>query len=119
MLSREQGKVDFFSSAQEIERLVRAMDPWPGAYTTYKGKTLKLWKTRVAGDSPETGDDGNEPVRVEPGTVAETAEDHFTVRCGRGFLEILEVQMEGKKRMDCRDFLRGVRIRPGDCLGTR
>lgn len=106
MLNKELGRLDMNWEAQKVERYIRGLYSWPGAYTGYKGKTLKLWRAEVTGR--ETGE--------APGTVVEVAKDSFTVQTGKGCLRLLEVQLEGKKRMDAGSFLRGVKIEKGDKL---
>lgn len=106
MLTKELGKIDMNWNAGKLERYIRGLNSWPSAYTGFKGKTLKLWKARVI----------PEDTKEAPGTVIEVAKDSFTVQTGRGCLEILEVQLEGKKRMDSGSFLRGVSLEKGDIL---
>ncbi|MBR5375830.1 MAG: methionyl-tRNA formyltransferase [Lachnospiraceae bacterium] len=108
IIKKEKGRVDLAGSAVSIERLIRAFDPWPSAYTTFSGKTLKLWKADV------TDNEGG----AAPGTVIRVTKDTFTVACGSGALIIRELQLEGKKRMSTRDFLLGNDLKEGDCLGT-
>ena len=90
--------------AEELERQVRGLYPWPGTYGFLKGKMLKILSCRI----PE------EEIRWSEGTVpgqllAEQGERLF-IRCGSGTLEVLELQQEGKKRMPVPDWLRGARI---------
>lgn len=106
MLTRELGKIDMNWNAEKLERYIRGLNSWPSAYTGYGGKTLKLWRAKVCPE--DTGE--------APGTVVDVAKDSFTVQTGKGCLKILEVQLEGKKRMDAGSFLRGVQIEKGDQL---
>ncbi len=106
MIKKEAGRLEFGKSAVELERLIRALDPWPSAYCRYKDKTLKIWKAEVT-----DADD-----KAAPGTITSVGKADFTVRCGSGALTVKEVQLEGKKRMDCSDFLRGVRVEAGSML---
>lgn len=108
MLSKEDGRINWFRSAQEIERLIRGTDPWPGAYTSLHSKVLKIWKAEVADAEEDKGTQG---------MVVGVDKDSFLVSCGRGVLRVKELQIEGKKRMSCADFLRGVRIETGEHLG--
>jgi methionyl-tRNA formyltransferase len=106
-LNREHGRLDWGCSAVELERVVRAYDPWPGTYTTFiaddgKPSHLKVHRAAVAehvGELPA------------PGTV--TGEGRLLVTCGTGALELLEVQLEGRKRMGAQEFLRGHALPPG------
>ena len=108
LIQKEMGRIDFSRDAFAIDRQIRGMNPWPSAYTTWRGKQLKLWRARPK----ETEKSG------APGEVIEVSKDHFTVATGRGVLDIWEVQLEGKKRMSSRDFLLGVQLKPGDILGA-
>lgn len=106
MLDKSLGKIDFSMRAEEIERLIRGLNPWPSAYTSYNNKTMKLWKARVVS--------GGEAV---PGQVLAVDKKGFAVQTGDGALQILELQMEGKKRMDAGAFLRGCPLTAGEILG--
>ena len=106
MLDKSLGKIDFSMPAKEIERLIRGLNPWPSAYTSYNNKTMKLWKAKVV--------PGGEAV---PGQILAVDKKGFTVQTGDGALQILELQMEGKKRMDAGAFLRGCQLTAGEILG--
>ena len=106
MLTKRDGRVDWTKSAREIERLIRGLNPWPSAYTTYRGKTLKLWAAETA---PGTG---------EPGTAAEVTKTGLKICTGDGWLSVLELQPEGKKRMSVDAFLRGYPVEPGERFGA-
>lgn len=108
LITKEMGRIDFARDAISIERLIHAMNPWPSAYTSYQGKQLKLWDAVAEEGAPN----------VEPGTVITVGKQDFAVAAGQGILRIRELQLEGKKRMSARDFLLGVRIAPGDRLGS-
>lgn len=107
MIRRENGKIDWQNSAVYLERLVRGLSPWPACSTRLNGKQLKIWKTRV-------GEAGNQ---AEIGSVCGIKPDALCVQTGEGILEILELQLEGKKRMDAATFLRGYKIETGTVLG--
>jgi len=83
MLTKAMGLIDFTKSAKELDCFVRGMDPWPSAYTLLSGKTLKLWKVRVVEGGGKAG------------SVIEIGKESFTVACGEGAIEVLEVQLEG------------------------
>ena len=106
MLKKDMGKIDMNWDAAKVERYIRGMNSWPSAYTTFRGKTLKLWRANVL--PWNTGH--------KPGMVVDVLKNSFIVQTGDGCLELLEVQLEGKKRMDAGSFLRGVKIEKGDCL---
>ena len=106
MLTKDLGRLDMNEDAKKLERYIRGLNSWPSAYTGYQGKILKIWRAEVI--QQETGE--------APGTVVEVDKQSFTVQTGNGCLRLLEVQLEGKKRMDVGSFLRGVTIQKGDVL---
>lgn len=106
MITKEMGRLDFSRDADALHNLVRAMDPWPSAYTRVKGKMLKVWKSRALPQQGET-----------PGQILEITPEGILVSCGKGSLLLLEVQLEGKKRMKSADFLRGFALEAGEVLG--
>lgn len=109
LLGKEMGKIDFGESAAAIDRKIRAMTPWPSAFTSYHGKQMKIWKA-----VPTLA--ANTFARI-PGEILRTDKDSVTVAAGEGALRIYELQLEGKKRMTVHDFLLGVRMQPGEILG--
>lgn len=106
MLTKDLGKIDFARPAVEIERLIRGLNPWPSAFTSLHGKTLKIWDANVVG-----GQEG-----AKPGEVIAVGKSSFTVMTGEGALEIMEMQLEGKKRMTTEAFLRGYTVEKGEVL---
>ncbi len=118
MLTKQLGDIDWTRPAAEIERLVRGLNSWPGAYTNWDGKVLKIWKARVAEEEKarKAGLDMTETdaARVTlPGYVAFVERDAFYVRTGSGLLQVEEVQVPGKKRMETGAFLRGYALPVG------
>ena len=109
MITKTLGKIDWTKDAASIERLIRGMSPWPSAYTSLGTKTVKLWKAQVLPQGPEE--------KAEPGTVVSVSKESFSVQTGDGLLLILELQLEGKKRMETAAFLRGCPLKKGDRLG--
>ena len=107
MLSKEMGKIDFTKSANEIERLIRGMNPWPSAYTSMSGKTMKIW------DADVVEYQGNE----KPGTIVDVAKDSILVATGENALALKEIQLAGKKRMQVQAFLLGRSVEKGIVLG--
>jgi methionyl-tRNA formyltransferase len=106
ILKKEDGRIDFRLSAQEVCNHLRGFQPWPGAFTTFRGKNLHLWGAAIAQHS------------VPPGELL-VESDRLFVGCGGGTaLTLLEVQPEGKKRMAARDFVHGYRPQTGEKLGT-
>lgn len=112
LIDKSMGEIDFSQSAVSIDRRIRGMTPWPGAYTRYRGKQLKIWRAE-----PENrmNEDGSSP----PGEILSTDRDSVTIAAGAGALRVLELQLEGKKRMTTHDFLLGVKMQPGERLGEQ
>jgi len=114
VLRREDGRIDWSGRAFEIERRVRGLQPWPNAYTEHDRRRLVIWRAEAQGLSS----DNNEGEAGEPGTVTMTDAESLFVACGdASVLRLLEVQLEGKRRMSARNFLNGVRVRVGERLG--
>ncbi|MBI2485593.1 MAG: methionyl-tRNA formyltransferase [Deltaproteobacteria bacterium] len=105
MLKKEDGKIDWEKSAEDIRNLIRGSLPWPGAYTTLEGRLLKIYKAKVT--------DGN----GKPGEVIESNSGVLRVTTGKDSLDILELQIEGGKRLKAEEFLRGKKIQQGTMLG--
>lgn len=105
-LDKALGKIDFSMPAVRLERLIRGLNPWPSAYTFYNGKTMKIWKAEVT-----------EGTEAQPGEIIFVDKQSFTVQTGAGALRIMELQMEGKKRMEAGAFLRGCALSVGQMLG--
>ena len=104
MLKKEDGRIDWSQSAQQIHNRIRGLSPWPGTYTSLHGEPLKLFLTRV-----EEGEG-------EPGTILPPAADAVRIACGRGVLAVRELQLPGKKRLAAADFLRGCLLPAGSRL---
>lgn len=106
-LNKEMGHIDWNKDAEELERLVRGLNSWPSAYTSYRGKTLKIWEADVIGQ--QSG--------KLPGEITQVGKDFVDVACGKDTLRIYSLQLEGKKRMAVKDFLLGYEIKQGMMLG--
>ena len=116
LLKKEHGLIDWSMTAQQIFNRLRGFTPWPGIYTGFRGKKLQVWAAKpyqsrdsngavAATDSPHT-----------PGTLT-TEKDRAWVACGGGtLLELLEVQLEGRRRMSAAEFLRGAQTQRGELL---
>lgn len=105
-LTKESGRIDWTKSARELEHLVRAMNPWPGATTTLPdGTPLAVWRARALDSAPTT-----------PGTILESSK-RLLVAAGTGALELCEVQQPGKRALSAADWLRGARLAPLAQLG--
>lgn len=110
-LTKVDGRVDWRAPASSIGRLVRAMTPWPGAATQWRGQSLKLW---AAHDERR-----NRAGRGRPGEVLSASPDGLIVATGEGVLVIQELQLPGRRRMTIREFLAGHSIAPGELLGKQ
>lgn len=105
ILKKEDGLIDFSRPAAEIVNRMRGFQPWPGAYTKFRGKNLQIVKAQPTGETV-------------PSAELEVRSDQLFVGCaGNESLELLQVQLEGKKRTTARDFIHGYRIRRGEKLG--
>jgi len=109
-LKKEDGRMDWTRPAVELARRVRGFAPWPGAYTSFRGKHLHIWRAEAV---PAAGGSG-----PAPGTVS-TEGGRLAVVCGDATLLVLdEVQLEGRKRLSARDFVNGARVQSGETLGS-
>lgn len=119
ILSKEMGKLDFTKSARDINNLVRGLTPWPGTTTTFRGKPLKIIKTRL--HQPKT-DAGEKYAPAEAGSLHKTNHNQtILVACGadgRERLELLEVQPESRAKMEARVWVTGAQLEKGDKLGS-
>lgn len=106
MLDKELGKIDWTKDAASIERLVRGLNPWPSAYTSWEGKIMKIWSAEVV----------DRESKAPCGTVAEVTKTDFSVQTGKGLLKVTELQIPGKKRMAADAFLRGYKMETGTLL---
>ena len=107
LIDKTMGELDFTKSAEILDRLIRGLNPWPSAYTTYHGKQLKVWEAEPV-KSPKAG---------TPGEILAVEKDAVLVAAVSGALRITSLQLSGKKRMSAHDFLLGVRMIPGEILG--
>lgn len=108
MLDKKLGKLDFTAqTAEEMERLIRGLNPWPSAYISLDGKTLKIWAADVI----------KEELPGEVGTIVKVVKDGFYIKTKEGCLNVKELQLEGKKRMDTKSFLLGYEVKTGTEIG--
>lgn len=106
ILKREDGLIDFSRSAHSIYDRWRGFQPWPGAFTTLRGKKLIVHRMARSGGEGSSGE-----LRVDG--------ERLMVGCGEGSeLEVFELQIEGKRRMSAAEFLRGFQVRSGERLGS-
>lgn len=107
MLDKQLGNINWNKSAMEIECLIRGLSPWPSAYTNWNDKVMKIWDAACAVSESD----------ATPGTIVKVNKDSFSVQTGNGVLEVRELQIPGKKRMDAGAFLRGYQVKEGELLG--
>lgn len=105
MLTKTMGQIDFNKTADELDCFIRGMNPWPSAYTMLGGKTLKIWKAKPV------------VLRGKAGSVLKVNKESFVIGCGKNSIEVLEVQLEGKKRMAVGEFLKGTLLSIGQEFG--
>jgi methionyl-tRNA formyltransferase len=103
LLKKEDGLIDWRQTAQAIHNRVCGFQPWPGAYTRFRGQQLHIWKSRAAAG--------------ELGAPGRLLRHPLRAVCGEGALELIEVQLEGRKRIAAEAFANGQRITDGDILG--
>ena len=108
MISKGMGNIDWNQPAEVIERMIRGLNPWPSAYTKLNGKTLKIWRARVKAGKKSR----------DAGKIISVGKKEIEVQTGEGILSLLEVQLEGKKRMETEAFLRGYEVEK-DTMLTR
>ena len=106
IIKKEDGLVDWSKPARDIRNLVRGMLPWPGAYTSLSGKMLKIFRAVVS--------EG----QGQPGEVIKSGQGILRVATGEGALDVLELQIEGGKRLEAAAFLAGRKIPEGAILGA-
>lgn len=113
ILKREDGEVDWTMTAREIYNRLRGFTPFPGCYTFFNGRRLEIVKARAEGN--EAGEN-----KYQPGDVCEAPRESLVVACGKGtVIQVIEVQLEGKRVMPARDFLNGANLKAGTRLGAR
>jgi methionyl-tRNA formyltransferase len=109
VLKKEDGRIDFSRSAQEIHHRLRGFQPWPGAFTSFRGKSLAL----IAARPLPAGSELIPPSRIR------LLEARLLVGAARDTsLELLELQPEGKKKMSATDFINGYKPKSGEVLGS-
>ncbi len=119
-LDKSMGRIDWQLDAKKLDCLIRGLLSWPGAYTRFRGRNLKIWEEVVTSEAELAAEElelQEDVVHAVPGTVVGVKKEAFYVRTGEGILKILAVQPEGKKRMPVKDFLLGYQIKTGEQLG--
>lgn len=107
MMNKALGNIDWNKSAKEIHNLVRGVNPWPSAYTTYDDKTMKVWKSRVLGETSDK----------TYGTILKVDKEGMRVSTKDNVILIEELQMPGKKRVLVSEYIKGNSIESGKVLG--
>jgi methionyl-tRNA formyltransferase len=98
-LSRAESRIDWTRGASEIDRRIRAFNPWPAAEAELEGEPVKLWRSRV---EPQAG---HARQGAAPGTLLAARGDALEIACGEGVLQVMELQRAGRKPVGARDFL--------------
>jgi len=104
-LTRETGRLDWHNPADRLDRQIRGLTPWPGAFTTLNGTVLKIGQARIVECATQE-------------TPGSALDDMLTIACGKNALQILTLQRPGKAMMAASDFLRGTPVPKGTSLGT-
>jgi methionyl-tRNA formyltransferase len=104
-LSKEESIIDWHQSAEQINRMIRGLNPWPGCFFKYKGETIKVLKAKIIND-----------VINSKLKIGEVIDDRLSVNCGQGVLQLLRLQRPGRNPLDLSDFLRGNKIMPSEVL---
>lgn len=111
LLKKEDGRIDWSLPAQAIYNRIRGLQPWPGAFTTFRGKTCHIWGRPVLEQGEKKVETGTD---ASPGTIV-VADRDLAVACGGGtILELEFVQLEGRKRITVREFASGARLSPSE-----
>lgn len=106
-LTKNLGIINWNKPAKDIVNQIKALIPWPGAFSSYNGKLLKIWKASF-----------RENPRASPGEISRVNRDAIVVGCGQGELVITELQMENGKRLSARDFICGHKLKAGAVIGA-
>ena len=107
-IQKEEGRINWARPARQLFNLVRAFDPWPGAFTVWAGRNLKLFQPRPV----------EEEAKEAPGTVVQASAAGLRIATSHGYLLIRELQLENRPRMAVSEFLRGYPLKPGVQLGA-
>ncbi|HWQ43438.1 MAG TPA: methionyl-tRNA formyltransferase [Desulfosporosinus sp.] len=109
LLKREHESLDWSSRAVDLHNQIRGLNPWPGAFATFRGENLKIWRSSpfLQTDNPSEIEMFSQETMAEPGQIIEVLGEGLLVQTGEGVLRILEVQPAGKRPMSARDFFNG------------
>jgi methionyl-tRNA formyltransferase len=114
LLKRAHEELNWSRSTKALHNQIRGLNPWPGAYTTFRGETLKVWKSKAPNKALKALGD---PITAQAGEIREVLSEGLLVQTGDGVLIVTEVQPAGKKVMLARDFFLGRRGQVGDRFG--
>lgn len=106
LISKKDGKIDFTRPPEEVERMIRAYDPWPGSFCFMGDETIKIWKAHVI----------DRPAQRPSGEILAVSENSIEISCGGKVLAADEIQAPGKKRLRADEYIRGRSVKPGDIL---
>lgn len=106
LISKKDGKIDFTRPPEEVERMIRAYDPWPGSFCFMGDETIKIWKAHVI----------DRPAQRPSGEILAVSEKGIEISCGGKVLAADEIQAPGKKRLRADEYIRGRSVKPGDIL---
>ncbi len=109
MLKKEDGAIDWTKTARAVHDHVRGMSPWPGAHTTLAGKIVKVHSARIAAVKLDA---------ARPGEIVIADKGHLIVACAEGAIELVTVQLEGKKAVRGVEWVMGRGVKEGDVLGA-
>lgn len=109
-LSKQEAEIDWSKHADEIERMIRAFNPWPVAFTLTKGERVRIFAAQIVENTSD----------VIPGTVIEKSRSGIIVKCGKNALSLMHIQLPGAKAMAVEDFVNGGKamLEAGELLGT-
>ncbi|WP_295625805.1 methionyl-tRNA formyltransferase [uncultured Nitrosomonas sp.] len=104
-ITKAEAEINWRLPAEQIDRVVRAFNPTPGAYTSFQGMVLKIWQAKIVAGEPG-----------QPGEIVAANRDGISVTCGFGLLQVEMLQKPGGKKMNVADFLTGNNFQPGECF---
>ena len=107
LLKKEDGHIDWKKEAKIIHHQIRGTFPWPGGFTTWENKFLKIFKSKVI----------DEEMKEQPGTVSQVSLEGIKVATGKGYLVLTELQLQDRKKMSAAEFIRGHHLEKGMKLG--
>ncbi len=112
IIKKEHGRINWSHTAQKVYNRIRAFQPWPGAYSTFRGQLCHVW------GKPASPEAGASPPPTGEGSIVQTSDQLFAACGERTWLGVQEVQLEGRKRLSARDFANGARLARGERFGN-